>query len=243
MAHTSTVLNLYNDQTEQNFYDDLIVESIELMGDDFYYLPRVMRNEDQLYGTDDSSVYEKAYPIPMYVKTVDNFAGFRDAMSKLTGHTINDQLRLGVSRTTFERSIGVRTGMTRPREGDVVYFPMAQKVFVVRFVDKFDMFYQLGKIYTYDLTVELFEYSNERFSTGIPEIDAISSRFTSNVIDRAITDEEGNYLTTTEGEYVTYEPVRIANPLADNDFLRLNVDDIVATPDEADEFEFGKVGS
>ena len=60
---------------------------------------------------------------------------------------------------------------TRPREGDLVYFPLGQRLFEIKFVEHEDPFYQLGKNYVYQLKCELFEYEDEVIDTTIHEID------------------------------------------------------------------------
>ena len=60
---------------------------------------------------------------------------------------------------------------TRPREGDLVYFPLGQRLFEVKFVEHEDPFYQLGKNYVFQLKCELFEYENEVIDTTIEQID------------------------------------------------------------------------
>ena len=60
---------------------------------------------------------------------------------------------------------------TRPREGDLVYFPLGQRLFEVKFVEHEDPFYQLGKNYVYQLKCELFEYEDEVIDTTIEAID------------------------------------------------------------------------
>lgn len=61
----------------------------------------------------------------------------------------------------------------RPFEGDLIYFPMVAKLFEVKQVEHESIFYQTGRLQTYDLRCELFEYSSERLDTGYSEIDDI----------------------------------------------------------------------
>lgn len=85
---------------------------------------------------------------------------------------------LVVARRRWEQLIG-RFGQTiipsRPCEGDLLYFPMTDAMFELKFVQYQDPFYQIGKLFVYKLQVELFQYASEHITTGIPDIDAFES--------------------------------------------------------------------
>ena len=129
-------------------------------------------------------------------------------MSKF-GLEIRDQVVFSIAQRTFAGEIGAYTAMTRPLEGDLIYFPLNNKCFQIKYVNKFEMFYQLGALQTWELTCELFEYSNEVFDTGIPEIDRIQKQFSSNILDYTIRNEQGQYLTDEEGNYLTMEQYNV----------------------------------
>lgn len=168
-----------------------------------YYVVRTLQNFDSVYGTDDQSIYQDTYLVEMYVKTIRGFGGDKDFLNQF-GAQIRDEVVFSVTRRSFDEFVGVGANLNRPREGDLVFFPKNQKCFVIKFVDSREMFYQLGALYTYELTCEVFEYSGEMFATGIPEIDAIMGQST-NVIDWALTDELGNYLKTEDGDYLVQD--------------------------------------
>ena len=67
------------------------------------------------------------------------------------------------------------------------------------------MFYQLGALQTWEMTCELFEYSDEVFNTGIPEIDAIQNKESTNILDYVIMDEQGNFITDEQDNYLVVE--------------------------------------
>jgi hypothetical protein len=107
----------------------------------------------------------------MYVKSVDGFEGEGDFLSRF-GLQIRDQVTFSVAYRTFERfATRLDPDQTRPNEGDVIYFPLNDKMFKVMFVEHESVFYQHGALQVYDLRCELFEYSGERFQTGRYEID------------------------------------------------------------------------
>jgi len=204
---TNFFYNNFQASEEQNLLDSLIIESIKIYGNDVYYIPRKLHNYDSVYGADDQSSYDLAILIEMYIRSYDGFKGDGNFMSKF-GIEIRDQVIFSVSQRIFDDEVGTITTQPRPNEGDLIYFPLNQKCFQIKYVEKFEMFYPLGKLYTWEVTCELFEYSNERLSTGIPEIDILQKEFDINAIDwsvkydtdvsgassGSILDEDGNYI-------------------------------------------------
>lgn len=173
---TNPLFNLWNNEPEQNLTDDLIREHIQLVGMDVFYIPRTMVSEDKVFGEDRNASFLDAYEIEMSVKTIDNFGGDGDMMSKF-GFVVRDSMTLVVSNTRFEEQIGQQEGFSRPREGDLIYLPLNRKLFEIRHVEHEDNFYAFGKLYYCDLKLELFEFSGEVFDTGIPDVDAIAERY------------------------------------------------------------------
>ena len=52
--------NIYFSQkvtTEQNLYEDIIIESLKIYGQDVYYIPRTIVNENRIFGEDVSSQF------------------------------------------------------------------------------------------------------------------------------------------------------------------------------------------
>jgi hypothetical protein len=175
--------NVYFSQgtkTEQWLIEDLIIESLKIYGQDLYYIPRTLINKDPVLGEDVLSTFESAFDIEMYFEDVDDFQGQGTFLQKF-GIEIEKSATLIVARRRWEQLIG-RYGAgripTRPAEGDLIYFPLAKKLFEIRFVEHEDPFYQIGKLYTYKLRIETFQYASERIDTGIDEIDNIEARFT-----------------------------------------------------------------
>ncbi len=198
----------------------LIVESIRIYGQDVYYIPRTENSYDGIYGEDDTHSYDNALIIEMYIKSVEGFGGQGSFMSKF-GLEIRDQVTFSVSIRAFENEItNLFAHIIRPREGDLIYFPLNKKCFQIKFVDKFQMFYPLGSLYLFDCQCELFEYSNEKFNTGIDEIDKLQQNFSFNTYDYGIETEDGYSLKTESGIILTVEQYEEQfeqfDPLADN---------------------------
>jgi len=157
---------------EQTLIEDLVIESIKIHGHDVYYITRLAGAEDDILNEDDLSSYTQAHFVDMYIKNVEGFDGEGDFLSKF-GLEIRDEMVLTIARRTYELEVGQYNNTTRPLEGDLIYFPLNNKVFEIKFVEHEPVFYQMGALQMYDLRVELYEYSNETFATGITEIDDI----------------------------------------------------------------------
>jgi hypothetical protein len=213
---TNFFFNNFQAGQEQQLLENLIIEAIRIYGQDMYYIPRKLNNYDSIYGADDQSSYEYAYPIEIYIKSVDGFQGDGNFMSKF-GIEIRDQVIFSVAQRRFTEEVEVFTTQVRPNEGDLIYFPLNNKCFQIKFVNKFEMYYQLGALQTWEMTCELFEYSNEIFNTGIPEIDIIQTKFSTNIIDWALTDESGNYLLDESENYLVSEKFILNQILPDAD--------------------------
>lgn len=193
-----------------------------------YYIPRKLNNYDEVYGDDDQSSYETAYSIEMYIKSVDGFSGDGNFMSKF-GIEIRDRVIFSVAQRRFSEEVGEFTTQVRPNEGDLIYFPLNNKCFQIKYVNKFEMFYQLGSLQTWELTCELFEYSGETLNTGIPQIDSLQTKFSTNILDWSIKTEDGVSLLTEDGDYITLEGSSINDliPGSDNDEIQRESDQFV----------------
>lgn len=168
---TNAFFSNYNFFNEQQLIDDLVIESIQIYGVDTYYVTRTSSAFDHIMNEDRLTVFDAAYQMEMYVKTVDGFQGEGDFLSKF-GLQIRDQATFTVAYRTFERhATRVDVSLTRPKEGDLVYMPMNNKFFKIMYVEHESVFYQSGSLQVYDLKCELFEYSNERFETGVEDVD------------------------------------------------------------------------
>lgn len=158
---------------EQRLLDDLTIETIKVMGRDFIYLPREFLKVDQIFGEDPKSYFNNGHIIEMYPRETLRFGGNRDVMTKF-GITITDRLTLDVSITRFRQEITSKNpSINRPREGDLIYFPLSKSLFEINFVEDEEPFYQFGTLTTYTLTCEIFTYSHEEISTGFDEVDDV----------------------------------------------------------------------
>lgn len=195
---TSVFFNNFQSSQEQLLIENLIIESIKIYGLDMYYIPRIYKNKDEIYGNDAVSEYNKSYFVDMYIKDVNGFQGEGDFLSKFNLQ-IRDQVTLTIARRTFFDEIGNIENMPRPKEGDLIFFPLNRKVFVVKFVEQEAIFYQLGALQTFDLVCELWEYSNERVNTGIEEIDSKAQKYSFDMSAYGLLTEAGLFLQDEDG--------------------------------------------
>ena len=160
-------------KNEQYLIEDLIIESLKIYGQEMRYIPRKLVAKDDILGEDRLSKFEQQFPIEMYFENVDSLEG-QGAFIQKFGLMMEQSATLVVSKRRWEQMVG-RHGATqvpgRPNEGDLIYFPLAKKLFEIKFVQHEDPFYQLGKLYVYKLQVELFQYASEAIDTGDREID------------------------------------------------------------------------
>lgn len=174
-------------RNEQYLVEDLIVESLSIYGQDFYYIPRSLVAKDEILGEDRLSEFKSAYPVEMYMENVEGFEGQGAFMQKF-GLMMEQTATLVVARRRWEQLVG-RFGQTiiptRPNEGDLIYYPLSKGLFEIKFVQHQDPFYQLGKLYVYKLQVELFQYASERINTGVAQIDVFEELKTFDVDQQA----------------------------------------------------------
>lgn len=236
MPTTNLYFNNFAYSGEQNLIEDLIIESIKIYGIEVLYLPRTLVNKDELFGEDVLSKFEFAYPLEMYIKNVTGFEGEGDFLSKF-GLQIRDEMTLTVSRRRFGEEISAEMttpvneaqGIGRPSEGDLIFFPLNRKLFEVKFVEHEAIFYQMGSLQTYDLRVELFEYSHERLDTGIQEIDQIEDQFSGDKSFYELLAENGDNLVFEDGFSIVLEGYRIENTdkAANNEFFQTQSVDFI----------------
>ncbi len=225
---TNRYFKNYQISGEQALLENMLIESIQIFGEDVYYIPRTLNTFNKVYGEDATSSYDAAYMIEMYIKNFDGFGGDGNFMARF-GLEVHDQMTFTVAKRVFDDEIGKENNFPRPREGDLIYFPLNAKCFQIKFVNNKPVFFQLGNLPTYDLTCELFAYSGESFNTGIAEIDSIQINLSLNEYDHGIIVGDGLLLVTEDGEYLVDEDYSIEtlDPSADNISIQTESDTIM----------------
>ena len=168
---------LQGTSSEQRLVQDLVNEQLQMFGTEVTYIPRKFVNTTSIIQEVQSSKFDDNFAIEAYVNTYDGYSGAGDVLTKF-GMSLRDEVTLTISKERFEDFIAPFMNSTddillasRPREGDLVFFPLGSRLFEVKFVEHEDPFYQLGKNYVYQLKCELFEYEDEVIDTSIDAID------------------------------------------------------------------------
>ena len=198
----SARLNINGSAQEQKFIENLIVETIEIYGQDIYYVPRTIVNKDTVFGEDSDTKFESAKPIRAYVNNVEGWEGQGELLSKF-GVRIEDKTTFIFSREKFKEHVDDSTTLNvegRPNEGDLIWFPVTKHLFSITFVEAEKPFYQLGKGYVWECQCELFEFSDEEINTGITDLDAIETAFANAITVGLVAGGSGTF---TAGETVT----------------------------------------
>jgi hypothetical protein len=168
---------LQGSKTEQGLVQDLVNESIQIHGIDVFYIPRQYVTEKTIIKEVIESEFNNAYPIEAYINSYDGYEGQGTILSKFGIQELDD-LSLIISKERFELYItpliqnlsNVKLS-TRPKEGDLIYFPLGDRLFEIKYVEHEKPFYQLRENYVYELRCELFRYGDEILNTGFDYID------------------------------------------------------------------------
>lgn len=159
-------------RTEQHMYEDIIIESIRMYGQDVYYLPRTMISRDLIFGEDDGSRFDDAYMVEMYIENIEGFDGEGNLFTKF-GLEIRDEATFVVARRSWQKYVGDNESEVRPKEGDLIYLPLSNSFFEISFVEHEQPFYQVSNLPVFKLSCRLFEYNGEEFDSGIGAIDSL----------------------------------------------------------------------
>ena len=162
---------------EQNLVQDLINEQLRMYGVDIFYLPRKYLTENTIIREVVQSKFDMALPLEAYVDNYDQYSGAGDILSKF-GIESKDEVRLIISRDRFENYItpliedqaNVKLS-TRPKGGDLIWFPLDDRIYEIKDIEYAKPYYQLQNLYVYELYCELFRLEDEVIATGIDEID------------------------------------------------------------------------
>ena len=168
---------------EQRLMQSLIDEHLSMFGMDVYYIPRKMIDTDDVLGEVQSSKFNDAYIIEAYLNNFEGYAKGSDIMTKF-GINLQNEITLTISRERYEDFIApfivthnAKNAGTdvllgeRPKEGDLIFFPLGERLFEIKHVEHENPFYQLGKNYIYELQCELFRYEDEQFDTNVSFVD------------------------------------------------------------------------
>ena len=168
---------LQGSRGEQRLVQSLINEHLKIYGVEVTFIPRKFVNQSTIIEEVTASKFDDNFLIEAYVDNYAGYAGAGDVLTKF-GMSLRDEVTLTISKERFEEFIAPFMDAdddielsSRPREGDLVFFPLGQRLFEIKFVEHEEPFYQLGSNYVYKLKCELFEYEDEVIDTSIEAID------------------------------------------------------------------------
>lgn len=235
-------LNSTGYSLEQQLVENLYTEAVKIYGFDIYYIPRTLVNLDKIFEEDELSKFTSAHPVEMYLQSVDGFEGEGDFLSKF-GVEIRDRASFAVVKSRWQTAVDDNASLIvegRPNEGDLLYFPMTNALFEIKFVEHENIFYQLNNIYTYRIDVERFIYSSEILDTGIIGIDTIEDTRSLDMFNYELQlEDESGTLLLENGFKLIKEDYTLADtssvtttgqsiePFARNDDFGLTADDII----------------
>jgi hypothetical protein len=163
---------------EQRLVQDLINEQLRMYGQDVVYLPRKIINKKTVIKEIVASKFDDSFRIEAYLMNYQGFGGQGDILSKF-GVQTTDQLTLIISKERYEDFISPFLSgdtqvqlSTRPEEGDLIYLPLDNTIFEIKYVEGKAPFYQLNNLYVYELRCEVFDYaSDDIIDTSLSEVD------------------------------------------------------------------------
>ena len=169
---------LQGSPSEQRLVQDLINEQLSIYGQDVVYMPRKIINEKKIIKEIIVSKFDDSFRIEAYISTFNGFGGNGDILSKF-GVRSTDEITFIISKERYEDFITPKLNLfsndvkvpTRPQDGDLIYLPLDNALFEIKYVELKTPFYQLNNLYTYELRCELFEYEDEIIDTGIDDVD------------------------------------------------------------------------
>ena len=175
---------LQGSQGEQRLVQDLINEQLKIYGQDIVYLPRKIINKKTIMKEVVASTFDDAYRMEAYLLNYQGFEGNGDILQKF-GVQTTDAVTFVVSKERYEDFISpfltADTEIelaTRPEEGDLIYFPLDNTMFEIKYVEGKKPFYQLNDLYVYTLSCEVMDYAlDEDIDTGIEEVDRAAVEF------------------------------------------------------------------
>ena len=171
---------LQGSKGEQGLVQDLVNEQLRMYGIECHYIPRKLMTSRTIMKEVVESRFDQAFPLEAYLMNIDGYAGSGDVLTKF-GIRVTDEATFVISKERFEEAVALFLEQqeddyelsNRPKEGDLIFFPLGKRMFEIKFVEHERPFYQLQKNYVYQLQCELFEYEDEVIDTNVNAIDEV----------------------------------------------------------------------
>lgn len=226
--------------SEQELYEGMVIENIQISGNDVIYIPRTLSDDfSQIFGEDILSSFDSYATIEMWLADFSGYGGESEMLSKF-GMEIRDTATFMVSRKRYrEECVPIAPAsrnaavVARPCEGDLIYVPFSQSLFEIKFVeDEYPGFYQLNKKYIWALRCELVQLNSEKFNTGNEEVDEMFGSSLNRLGDSLLA-ESGVYMLAEDGgrllneTYVVSEAYTELKGFGDNEIIKKEFLDIM----------------
>ena len=207
---TSLYFNNFSSSKEQSLIEDLVIESIRIYGIDNYYIPRKILDLSNTFREQEYTEFLGSVLMEMYIKNVDGFDGDDEFLSSF-GVEVREQITFSLARRVFEQEASYVLQRDRPYEGDLIWFPFTKALYQIKYVNVKPVFYQMGSLQFYDITCELFEYTNEIFNTGIDVIDSTYNALNTTMNAFFFLSEDGTNILDETGSALLFEEYDIQN--------------------------------
>ena len=169
---------LQGSSSEQRLIQDLINEQLKMYGQDIVYLPRNIINKNTILREITASEFDDSFRIEAYLVNYEGFGGQGDILSKF-GVKTTDEVTFIISKERYEDFISPFISLnpqieiaSRPQDGDLIYLPLDNTIFEIKYVEGKKPFYQLNNLYVYELRCEVMDYeADDVINTSISEVD------------------------------------------------------------------------
>ena len=187
--------------SEQQLLASLVMESIQIFGYEVYYIPRTSVKQDLVFGEDVLSQFTDAVMIEAYLGNIEGWGGNGELLGKF-GLEVQNDAQFIISRDRWlEVTENVNVQLpSRPDEGALIFFPLTNAFFEIRFVNHLQPFYQLSNFYVFTLECSMFRYSSETIATGNTIIDQFAKNDSMDTLDYMLTDQTGTPITDASGD-------------------------------------------
>ena len=189
-----------SDIQEQILISNLKKESIEIYGDDVFYIQRNSIDYNHILGEDLGQNFTDSTLIVVYPESIENFGSSKEFLSKFN-FTLQDTTNFLIHKDEFK----LVEGKQYPEVGDLIYWPTTKRLFKITFVDLDYQFYQLGKNSVYQLQCETFKYGSEDIDTNEPEVDIYNIFKNDNTVENDPSDVDNNRLVSKSNDWLVQE--------------------------------------
>lgn len=157
---TNSGFNWYSGP-EQDLHNSMLAEAIQQKGLEVRYLRRNMDDPDYLFGEDPDNTFDTAFRVSVYLESSER-AGQAGSF-EMFGYTMRDEVDLLIHVDLFKH----QADDEEPLEGDLVYIPMLNTLYEIKYIDPEEMFYQFGNLPVRRVQCQKFTYSHEDIDSSV----------------------------------------------------------------------------